>query len=61
MDREFRMVLKTLEAFLPLREPSGLDQRALAEELHAMSSGLLGQLWRVLERATIIALSRGVE
>lgn len=61
VDEEYRRLLVTIERALPLRGRSGLADRDIARELHAMSHGLLGQLWRIIERATLLAIDKGEE
>lgn len=61
IDTEFRQVLETIDRGLPLRDRSGLSDQELATALHAMSNGMLGELWRVLEQATLRAIDCGSE
>ena len=61
LDREFLKLLASLEAVLPLAEPSGLATEALAVKLHPLSGGTIGGIVDVLKDATAIALRDGRE
>jgi len=43
-DAEFARLLNTLELLLPLRQPSGLAEPALAQKILAASEGVLGEI-----------------
>lgn len=55
-DPSFRRTLLTIERSLPLRLPSRLSDRDLAQRLHAMSNGTIEGLWKVIQRAAIAAI-----
>lgn len=59
LDRDYLRLLASFEQMLPLEEPSGLATREMATKLHIMSRGTIGGLFRVLERATIMAIREG--
>lgn len=59
LDEEFRQLLVTVERALPLSGRSGFSDRQMAQDLHSMSEGLLGKLWRILERAALLAIDEG--
>jgi type II secretory pathway predicted ATPase ExeA len=61
MDREFLMLLASFEQTLPLRHPSGLIEKHLAQKLLAQSEGNLGELSILLTTAAIYAIETGIE
>jgi type II secretory pathway predicted ATPase ExeA len=61
MDREFLMLLASFEHTLPLRHPSGLIEKQLAQKLLAQSEGNLGELSTLLTTAAIYAVETGIE
>lgn len=56
LDSEFLRLLASFERLLPLAQPSGLANRELAIKLHSMSGGTIGELSRILKRATVQAI-----
>lgn len=58
---EFRMLLATLEAVLPLRHASGLAEPALANRILATTEGVLGEIVTVITRAAVLVVSSGEE
>lgn len=56
LNAEFLRLLASFERLLPLAKPSGLISRELAIKLHGMSGGTIGELSRILKRATIQAI-----
>lgn len=61
LDREFLTLLASLEATLPLAEPSNLTSRSMAIKLFNLSNGTIGGVIDALKEATIIALREGRE
>lgn len=55
------LVLSTFETRLPLRRPSDLAQPRLAERLHEMCEGIIGELAFVLQDAALGAIKSGDE
>jgi len=53
---EFRGLLKAFERVIPLRKPSHLDQRLIAQFLLAASDGLTGEVSRLLNTAAELAI-----
>lgn len=60
-NREYREMLKTLEALLPLRRASGLAKPALATKIHSATGGILGEVVAVLTRTAVHAVTSGEE
>jgi len=58
---EYRELLRTLEALLPLRRPSNLAKPALAQKVLAAAEGILGEVVTILTRAAACAVSTGTE
>lgn len=58
---EFRELLRTLEALLPLRRPSNLAKPALAQKVLAAAEGILGEVVAILTRAAVRAVTTGTE
>ena len=58
---EFRRLLRAFEQVLPLRNSSDLAQRPIAQFLLAASSGLLGEISRILTEAAEHAIHDGSE
>lgn len=58
---EFRELLRTLEALLPLRRPSNLGTPALAQRVLAAAEGILGEVVAILTRAAVHAVTTGTE
>lgn len=54
-------LLMTFERLLPLRQPSSLDDPALADRIYAMSEGYIGEISRLLVEAAITAIKTGKE
>jgi hypothetical protein len=53
---DFRRLLRAFESVLPLRKPSDLSQRPIAQFLLAASAGLLGEVARMLTEAAELAI-----
>ncbi len=60
-NHEYREMLKTLEALLPLRRASGLAKLALATKIHSATGGILGEVVAVLTRTAVHAVTSGEE
>jgi hypothetical protein len=58
---EYRQLLSTLEAVLPLRRPSHLAIPALAEKMLSAAEGILGEVVSIVTRAAVRAVSTGTE
>lgn len=58
---EYRQLLRTLEALLPLRRPSNLARPALAQKVLAAAEGILGEVVAILTRAAVRAVTTGTE
>jgi len=61
MNNDFRRLLMSFERMLPLAEPSNLKQMDIAQKLHFMSEGLLGELSTLLTEAAVLAVRSGTE
>lgn len=60
-DDEYRRLLSTLEAVLPLRKPSHLADSALAAHILSASEGVLGEMIAIIIRAAVRAVDTGAE
>jgi hypothetical protein len=58
---EFRRLLASFAAILPLRQPSDLDQEKIRTAILKMSDGVTVRIVRLLERLAIDAILRGRE
>lgn len=58
---EYRQLLDTLEAVLPLRRPSNLSEPVMAGKILALAEGVLGELIAIVTRSAVLAVSSGVE
>ena len=58
---EYRQLLSTLEALLPLRRPSNLAKPALAQKVLAAAEGIFGEVVTILTRAAVRAVTTGTE
>jgi hypothetical protein len=61
MGEEYLRLLNTLEALLPLREPSHLVEPALAKKILALGEGILGEFVTVVTGAAAEAITSGEE
>jgi TniB protein len=59
--QEYRQLLSTLEAVLPLRRPSQLAEPMLAEKILAAAEGILGEVVSIITRAAVCAVMTGSE
>lgn len=58
---EYGQLLSTLEAVLPLRQPSDLVEDELASKILASAEGILGEIVSIVTRAAVRAVSSGNE
>jgi len=58
---EYRQLLSTLEAVLPLRRPSQLAEPILAEKILSAAEGILGEVVSIVTRAAVRAVMTGAE
>lgn len=58
---EYQRLLISFERLLPLREESNLIEPKLRTKILALSEGLIGEISKILELATILAISSGKE
>ena len=58
---DFIRLLMTFEQMLPLRNPSRLDDPALADRIYSMSEGYIGEISRLLVEAAVAAVKTGKE
>jgi hypothetical protein len=58
---EYRQLLSTLEAVLPLRRPSHLARPALADKILSAAEGILGEVVSIVTRAAVRAITSGTE
>lgn len=60
-DEEYRRLLTTLEAVLPLRKPSHLTDPAMAARIISAAEGVLGEIIAIVIRAAVKAVETGAE
>jgi type II secretory pathway predicted ATPase ExeA len=60
-DEEFLRLLASFEQILPLRKPSLLIENSLASTILSQSEGLIGEISKILELASILAIESGIE
>jgi hypothetical protein len=60
-DEEYRRLLSTLEAVLPLHKPSHLADSAMAARILSASEGVLGEIIAIVIRAAVQAVDTGAE
>jgi hypothetical protein len=60
-DDEYRRLLSTFEALLPLRKPSRLAEPALAGKIFSRSEGVLGEIVAIVTRSAVDAVLSGAE
>jgi hypothetical protein len=58
---EYKLLLRTLEALLPLRQPSHLARPALAGKILSAAEGILGEVVSIVTRAAVHAVQSGTE
>jgi hypothetical protein len=60
-DDEYRRLLTTLEAVLPLRKPSHLADSVMAGRILSAAEGVLGEVIAIVVSAAVLAVDTGVE
>ncbi|WP_240503621.1 MULTISPECIES: TniB family NTP-binding protein [Pseudoalteromonas] len=60
-DTDFRRLLASFELMLPLAKASHLKRKDIAQKIHFMSEGLLGEVSDILTQAAILAIRNGTE
>ena len=55
-NEEYWRLLVSFESLLPLKKPSGLAEKPLADKILFMSEGIIGEISNILTRAAIIAI-----
>lgn len=60
-DEEYRRLLSTLEAVLPLRKPSHLTDPAMAARILSAAEGVLGEIIAIVIRAAVKAIEMRTE
>lgn len=58
---EYRQLLRTLEALLPLRRASHLARSELAGKILSAAEGILGEVVTIVTRAAVLAVTTGTE
>lgn len=61
LDAEYLRLLNTLEAMLPLRERSGLEEPTFAQKLLNAAEGILGEVVNLVTTAAVAAVAAGEE
>lgn len=60
-DEEYLRLLASFERILPLKNPSQLIENSIASLILSKSEGLLGEISKILELSTILAIETGIE
>lgn len=60
-DDEYRRLLSTLEAVMPLRRPSNLTDPAMTARILSAAEGVLGEIIAIVVRAAVKAIETGAE
>ena len=60
-DTDFRLLLANFEQVLPLRTPSQLSTKRLAQIIHTRSDGTIGSVSELLNAAAVWAINKGQE
>lgn len=60
-DINFAKLLVSFESTLPLKEASNLHEKDIFKLIYNMSEGLIGEVARILQKASIFALRNGKE
>jgi len=60
-NEDFARLVMSFESTLPLKEASNLHTKKLFSKLYDMSEGMIGELARILEKASIYALKHNQE
>lgn len=60
-DTEYKRLLVSFERQMPLKHASHLQETNIARKILAMSEGLIGEVSKILELSTILAIESGIE
>lgn len=60
-DIELRRLLASFESILPLKKESHLIENGIASKILGMSDGLIGEIAKILEYSTILALESDID
>lgn len=60
-NEDFARLVMSFEKTLPLQEPSRLHRKSLLQKIHFMSEGLIGEVAKILTKATIYAIQNNKE
>lgn len=60
-DEEYLRLLASFERILPLKEPSYLIEKSIANTILIKSEGLLGEIVKIIEMSSILAIETGME
>lgn len=60
-DEEFLRLLASFEKLIPLQNPSMLIEPSISTKILAMSEGLIGEISKILELSSILAIESGIE
>lgn len=60
-DEEYLRLLASFERILPLKEPSYLIEKSIANTILIKSEGLLGEIVKIIELSSILAIETGME
>lgn len=60
-NNEYKRLLLSFERILPLRKESNLIENSIANKILAKSDGLIGEISKILELSTILAINSGVD
>lgn len=61
IDEEFRRLLASFEKYMPLREPSNLSDKKMAQRILALSEGTIGEVLTIIRVLAKDAIKRDVE
>lgn len=60
-DIELKRLLLSFEKLLPLKKESNLIENSMTSKILSLSDGLIGEISKILELSTILAIESGVE
>ncbi len=60
-DKEFKRLLLSFERLLPLKKESLLIENTISSKILSLSDGLIGEVSKILELSTILAIQNGKE
>ena len=61
LDVNFQRLLATYEQMLPLRKPSGLSKKQMAQAIWGRSEGTIGEAIMLVKKAAVLAIENGTE